>query len=64
MRSTCRPYSKTKNQVTFWATITPLTLATLAAIIADSETPELAALLASHPHVSILASQPGTTGMS
>jgi len=39
-------YSKAHNQVTFWAaTITPATPAALAAITADSETPELAALL-------------------
>lgn len=52
-------YSKTHNQVTLWATITPSTPATLAAIIAASETPELAALLATQDHVSDLASQPG-----
>jgi len=52
--------SKAKNQVTLWATITPATPATLAAIIAASETPELAALLATQDHVSDLASQPGT----
>ena len=51
-------YSKTTNQVTFWATITPSTPATLAAIIADSETPELASLL-TQDHVSDLVSQPG-----
>jgi len=55
-------YSKTHNQVTFWATITPSTPAALAAIIAASETPDLTALLAAHTgqdHVSDLASQPG-----
>jgi hypothetical protein len=55
-------YSKTHNQVTFWATITPSTPAALTAIIAASETPDLAALLATHTgqdHVSDLASQPG-----
>jgi len=53
-------YSKTKNQVTLWATITPATPAALAAIIAASETPDLAALLAAQDHVSDLASQPGS----
>ena len=48
-------YSKAHNQVTFWATITP---STPAAIIADSETPDLIALL-TQDHVSDLASQPG-----
>jgi site-specific DNA recombinase len=52
-------YSKTHNQVTLWATITPSTPATLAAIIADSDTPDPAALLASQDHTSDLASQPG-----
>ena len=52
-------YSKTHHQVTLWATITPSTPAALAAIIADSETPELAALLTAQDHVSDLASQPG-----
>ena len=52
-------YSKTHNQVTLWATITPSTPATLAAIIAASETPDLAGLLATQDHVSDLASQPG-----
>jgi site-specific DNA recombinase len=52
-------YSKEKNQVTLWATITPSTPATLAAIIAASETPDLAAQLATQDHVSDLASQPG-----
>jgi hypothetical protein len=52
-------YSKSHNQVTFWATITPSTPATLAAIIADSETPDLAGLLAIQDHASDLASQPG-----
>jgi hypothetical protein len=50
-------YSKTHNQVTLWATITPSTPATLAAIIADSETPDLTA----QDHLSDLAPQPGTT---
>jgi hypothetical protein len=54
-------YSKIKNQVTFWATITPSTPAALAAIIAASETPDLAALLASQIPASDLASQPGAT---
>jgi hypothetical protein len=53
-------YSKTKNQVTLWATITPSTPVALAAIIAASETPDLATLLTSQDHVSGLASQPGT----
>jgi hypothetical protein len=53
-------YSKTKNQVTLWATITPSTPAALAAIIAASETPDLAALLDTQDHLSDLASQPGT----
>jgi hypothetical protein len=53
-------YSKTHNQVTFWATITPSTPAALAAIIAASETPDLAALLTAQDHPSDLASQPGT----
>jgi hypothetical protein len=60
-------YSKTHNQVTFWATITPSTPAALAAIIAASETPDLAGLLATHTgqdHVSDLASQPGGTPKS
>ncbi len=48
-------YSKTHNQVTLWATITPATPAALAAIIADSETPDLTA----QDHVSDLASHPG-----
>jgi hypothetical protein len=48
-------YSKTKNQVTCFATITTSTPAALAAIIASSETPDLAALLASHPQISDLA---------
>jgi hypothetical protein len=52
-------YNKTGNQVTLWATITPSTPAALAAIIADSETPDLAAPQASQDHVSDLASQPG-----
>ncbi len=51
-------YSKAHNQVTLWATITPSTPAALAAIIADSETPDLATLPA-QDHVSDLASQPG-----
>jgi hypothetical protein len=51
-------YSKTHHQVTFWATITPSTPATLAAIIAASETPDLA-ILPTQDHVSDLASQPG-----
>jgi hypothetical protein len=54
-------YSKDKNQVTLWATITPSTPASLAAIIAASEIPDLAALLTSQDHLSDLASQPGTT---
>jgi hypothetical protein len=56
-------YSKAHNQVTFWATITPSTPATLAAIIAASETPDLAALLTADDHVSDLASQPGAAGL-
>jgi hypothetical protein len=52
-------YNKAGNQVTLWATITPSTPAALAAIIAASETPDLAALLASQDHVSDLPSQPG-----
>jgi hypothetical protein len=52
-------YSKTHHQVTLWATITPSTPAALAAIIADSETPDLTGLLATQDHVSDLASQPG-----
>jgi len=52
-------YSKAHNQVTFWATITPATPAALAAIIADSETPELAAPLTAQDHPSDLARQPG-----
>jgi hypothetical protein len=55
-------YSKTHNQVTLWATITPTTPAALAAIIAASETPDLTALPANQDHVSDLASQPGTAG--
>jgi site-specific DNA recombinase len=54
-------YHKTDNQVTCWATITPATPATLAAIIADSETPDLAAYLTSQDHPSDLSRQPGTT---
>lgn len=42
-------YSKPKQQVTFWATITPSTPATLAAIIAHRETPDLAQLLNAWP---------------
>jgi hypothetical protein len=45
-------YSKTKNQVTLWATITPSTPAALAAIIAASGTPDLAALLTGQDHPS------------
>jgi hypothetical protein len=41
-------YSKTHNQVTFWATITLSTPAALAAIIAARETPELATLFDPH----------------
>jgi hypothetical protein len=52
-------YNKTGNQVTLWATITPSTPTALAAIIADSETPDLAALLTAQDHPSDLASQPG-----
>ena len=52
-------YSKTHHQVTLWATITPSTPAALAAIIAASETPNLAGLLAAQDHASDLASQPG-----
>src|SRR5262249_17895204 len=52
-------YTKAHHQVPLWATITPSTPAALAAIIADSETPDLAALLAAQDHVSDLASQPG-----
>jgi hypothetical protein len=48
-------YSKTHNQVTLWATITASTPAALAAIIAASETPDLA----TQDHLSDLASQPG-----
>jgi hypothetical protein len=53
-------YSKTHHQVTFWATLTPPTPATLAAIIADSETLDLAASLGTQDHPSDLARQPGT----
>lgn len=56
--------NKAGNQVTLWATITPSTPAALAAIIADSETPDLAAPLASQDHVSDLVSQPGATPKS
>jgi site-specific DNA recombinase len=48
-------YSKTHNQVTLWATITPSTPAALASIIARSETPDPA----TQDHPSDLASQPG-----
>lgn len=44
--------NKTGNQVTLWATITPSTPAALVEIIADSETPELAALLSAQDHPS------------
>ena len=54
-------YSKKHNQVTCWATITPATPATLAAIIAEAGIRDLAAYLAGHDHVSDLARQPGTT---
>ena len=56
-------YSKTHNQVTLWATITHSTLAALAAIIAASETPDLADQLAAQDHVSGLASQPGAVSL-
>ena len=51
-------YHKKDNQVTCWATITPSTRAALAAIIADSETPDLAAYLTSQYHPSDLSRQP------
>jgi hypothetical protein len=54
-------YSKTKNQVTCFATITASTPATIAAIIGGSETPDLAALLAGHPQISDLARHRRTT---
>ena len=56
-------YHKADNQVTCRATITPSTPATLAAIIAQSETPDLAALLTRQDHPSDLARQPGTAGL-
>jgi hypothetical protein len=52
-------YNKAGNQITLWATITPSTPAALAAIIADSETPDLAALLTDQDHPSDLARHPG-----
>ena len=52
-------YNKAANQITLWATITPSTPAALAAIIADSETPDLAALLTDPDHPSDLARHPG-----
>ena len=48
-------YHKKDNQVTCWATITPSTPATLAAIIGQSETPDLAALLTRQDHPSDLS---------
>jgi hypothetical protein len=54
-------YNKPMHQVTFWATITPSTTATLRAIIAASETPDLAQLLATWPTpAQDLTRQPGT----
>ena len=52
-------YNKAADQVTLWATITPSTPAAPAAIIANSGTPDLAALLTAQDHPSDLASQPG-----
>ena len=52
-------YSKTDNQVTCWATITPATPAALAAIIAASETPDLAAYLNGHAPTGDLSRHPG-----
>jgi site-specific DNA recombinase len=52
-------YHKKDGQVTCWATITPSTPATLAAIIAQSETPDLAALPTRQDHPSDLSRQPG-----
>jgi site-specific DNA recombinase len=53
-------YNKADNQVTCYATITPSTPDTLNAIIARSETPDLAALVQAHPPVADLARQPGS----
>jgi hypothetical protein len=52
-------YHKKDNQVTCWATITPSTPATLAAIIAEAGIRDLAAHLASQDHPSDLSRQPG-----
>ena len=52
-------YHKEDGQVTCRATITPSTPAALAAIIAQSETPDLAALLTSQDHPSDLSRHPG-----
>ena len=54
-------YHKKDNQITCWATITPSTPATLAAIIAQAGTRDLAAYLSSQDHPSDLSRQPGTT---
>ena len=54
-------YHKQDNQITCRATITPSTPATLAAIIAQSKTPDLAAILARQDHPSDLSRHPGTT---
>ena len=52
-------YHKKDNQITCWATITPATPATLAAIIAQAGIRDLAAHLASQDHPSDLSRQPG-----
>ena len=52
-------YQKQDNQITCRATITPSTPAALAAIIADNETPDLAARLTTQDHPSDLSRHPG-----
>jgi hypothetical protein len=52
-------YHKKDNQVTCWATITPSTPATLAAITAAAGIDDLAAHLADHDHLSDLSRHPG-----
>jgi site-specific DNA recombinase len=53
-------YHKKDNQITCWATITPATPHTLAAIIARAGIDDLAAYLHDHDHSSDLSRQPGT----
>jgi len=53
-------YHKKDNQITCWATITPATPVTLAAIIAQAGIRDLAAYLGSQDHPSDLSRQPGS----